>query len=158
MITPMSRLAALVTSSASAPISWSSRGSERQSTDCGAAMAFGKATADRPTKSNARDDRTGDCSRSRADVPERRAVRHGPRVPRRVPPIERDQPCGFRIVALYDARPAAIGVEPIEEFRQKGGPRAVDAIEPREVDVDRLTPLEPRLHIGHGRGDGAGVL
>jgi hypothetical protein len=48
-----------------------------------------------------------------------------------VPPIERDQPCGFRIAALDDARPAAVGVESIEEFRQQGGPRAVDAIEPR---------------------------
>ena len=157
MMTPMSRLAALVTSSASAPISWSSLGSERQSTDRGAAMAFGKATADRPRKSNAATIEPGTVSRSRADAPERRGARHGQRVPRRVPPIERDQPCGFRIAALDDARPAAVGVEPIEEFRQKGGPRAVDAIEPREVDLDRLTPLEPRLHIGHGRGDGAGV-
>jgi hypothetical protein len=66
--------------------------------------------------------------------PSAERARHGPRVPRRVPPIERDQPCGFGIVALDDARPAAVGVEPIEEFRQKGGPRAVDAIEPREVE------------------------
>jgi hypothetical protein len=45
MMTPTSRLAALVTGSASAPMSWISRGSERQSTERGDAIVFGSAAA-----------------------------------------------------------------------------------------------------------------
>ena len=52
MIAPIRRLAALVTSSPSAPISSISLGNERQSTDLGVATAFGNATAQRPVKSN----------------------------------------------------------------------------------------------------------
>jgi hypothetical protein len=50
---PTSRLAALVTGHASAPISCINLGNERQPTDVGAATVFGKAAAHRPVKSNA---------------------------------------------------------------------------------------------------------
>ena len=53
MMMPTSRLAALVTGSASAPTSWISLGSERQSTEPGAATVFGRAAANRPVKSSA---------------------------------------------------------------------------------------------------------
>ena len=53
MIIPTSRLAALVTGSASAPISCISLGNERQSTELGEAAVFGSATPQRPQKSSA---------------------------------------------------------------------------------------------------------
>ena len=152
MMTPMSRLAALVTSSASAPISCE--------------QPRERAPVDRPRRGDGlregdgrsaeeverRDDRTGDCGRSRADAPERRGARHGPRVPRRVPAIERDQPGGW-IVALDDARPAAVGVEPIKEFRREGRPPSRRAAHraPRGRSRSTDTPRAAAAHRSRPR-------
>ena len=108
MIRPTRRLAAPVTTRPSAPISWSSLGSERQSTERGVAAAFGTATAQRPVKSRASLSVPGSCAGDRADP---RQQRRGASVRRRTvllpPAIEGDQARRFRVAALDDPRAAA---------------------------------------------------
>ena len=154
MIRPTSRLAAPVTGSASAPISWSSRGSERQSTERGAAAAFGNATAQRPMKSSASLTVPGSCAAAAPIRASGLAAACEARAVRPAPAIERDQARRFGVVGLDDARAPPARIQPIEKPRQQHRAGAVDAIELRQVDVDRAAPFRGlgALHCpGHRR-------
>ena len=81
-----------------------------------------------------------DCSRSRADASEHRGACPGRACPAPRAPEAPTRRAASGLPALDDAVRPPSGSSRFQEFRQKDDPRAVDAIEPREVDVDRLTP------------------
>ncbi len=142
MMRPTSRLAAPVTSSASAPISWTSRGSERQSTERGAATAFGNAISAAPDEIEGGVGRDGHIRGQRAEpreapsrvVPRRRAI----------DVVARDRDAIRR--AASGLPPSTIrvwwplGVQAIEEPRQQDRAGAVYPIEPGEVHIDGQAP------------------
>ena len=147
MMMPTSRLAAPVTGSASAPISWISRGSERQSTERGEAAPFGSATAHRPVKSSASFDGAGE--------PRRRPRRGAPACRWRVagPP---GRPSGARDrgrsgAPLPACRPPrrACARPPASSRSRNRASRTAPApsmrSRSRKVDIDRAAPDQPWL-------------
>ena len=151
MMRPTSRLAAPVTGSASAPISCSSRGSERQSTDRGAAIALGTATAQRPMKSRAPRTVAGTSAAAapiRGSIPFKRPGAAGRSA--LALEVDGDQSLRLRVAVPHQARAAAGGIQPVQESGEQRRAAAVDAVEMHEVDVDRVAFVEPRLDVLHG--------
>ncbi len=150
MISPTRKLAAPVTTRPSAPISWSSLGSDCQSTERGVAAAFGIATAKRPAKSSAPVTAIGTAE---ATAPIRVSSVSIGRLGRGaiLPPatIEGDQPRGLGVAVFHHPRACPARVQTIEESREQHRAGAVDAIEMPQVDVDRAAPLQVRRWVLH---------
>ena len=107
MMRPTSMLAALVTRSAFAPISWSSLGSDRQSTELGRRIVFGNAMAQRPMKSSACVSLPGSSAAAapiRSSTFARAWLR---RAIRSASAIEGDQARRFRVALFHDVRASA---------------------------------------------------
>ena len=66
------------------------------------------------------------------------------------PAVEGNQARRFGVARLDDPRALPARVQPIEKPRQQDGAGAVDAIEIRQVDIDRAAPFEVRRRMLHG--------